>query len=76
MKKKNKIILHSVLLILALSGFISEIFIFQKPDGILGLIICIISVYFILGGIIKLCSLSKSFSNTLLNLLDLLFWLP
>lgn len=76
MKRKNKIILYSILLILGLVVFISEIFIFQKPDGILGLIICIISVYLILGSIIKLCRLSERFTHTLLDLLDLLFWLP
>lgn len=76
MKTKKKIVLYSILLILGLAIFISEIFIFQKPDGILGLIICIISIYLILGSIIKLCKLSERISHTLLDLLDLLFWLP
>lgn len=76
MKKKNKIIIYSILLVVGLAVFISEIFIFQKPDGILGLIICIVSIYMILGSIIKLCRLSKTFSNTLLASLDLLFWIP
>lgn len=76
MKRKNSIILYSVLLILGLVVFISAIFIFQKPDGILGLIICIMSVYLILGSIIKLCRLSERFTHTLLASLDLLFWLP
>lgn len=73
---RRKIIIYSILLILGLLIFISEIFIFQKPDGILGYGICIISIYFILGSLIKLCKLSKKFSNTLLALLDILFWLP
>lgn len=76
MKRKNSIILYSLLLFLGLVVFISEIFLFQKPDGILGLIICIISVYLILGSIIKLCRLSERFTHTLLDLIDLLFWLP
>lgn len=76
MKRKNKIILYSILLLLGLVVFISEIFIFQKPDGILGLIICIISVFLILGSIIKLCRLNERFTHRLLDLLDLLFWLP
>lgn len=73
---RRKIILYSILLILGLLIFISEIFIFQKPDGILGYCICIISIYLILGSLIKLCKLSKKFKNTLLTSLDILFWLP
>lgn len=76
MKKKNKIILYSLLLILGLIMFVLEVFIFQKPDGIIGLLICIVSIYLIIGSILRLCKLSKIFSGTLINLLDLLFWLP
>lgn len=76
MKRKNKIILYVLLLILGLVVFISEIFIFQKPDGIAGLIICIISIYLFLGSIVKLCKLSEKLTDTFLNALDLLFWLP
>lgn len=76
MKKQNKIILYSILLVVGLLILISEIFIFQKPDGILGLVVCLISIYLILGSIIKLCKLSKKFEDTLLATLDLLFWIP
>lgn len=76
MKNVNKIILYCTLLILGLIIFILQIFIFQKPDGILGLIICIISVELILGSIIKMCKLNSKFKNTLLASLDLLFWIP
>lgn len=76
MKRKNKMILYIALLILGLVTFISTVFIFQKPDGIAGLIICIISVYLIFGSIIKLCRLSEKFTNTLICFVDLLFWLP
>ena len=76
MKRKNKLILYSFLLILGLSLFVSEVFIFQKPDGIVGLMICIVSIYLILGSAVKLCKLSEKFTNALLNFLDLLFWLP
>lgn len=76
MKRNNKIILYVALLILGLATFISTVFIFQQPDGIAGLIICIVSVYLILGSIIKLCRLSERFTNTLIGFLDLLFWLP
>lgn len=76
MERKNKIILYSILCILGLAIFISEIFIFQKPDGILGLLICLTSIYLILGSLIKLCKLSKTFAQILPDLLDILFWLP
>lgn len=76
MKRKSKIILYSVLLILGLLTFILEIFIFMKPDGVPGLIICIVSIYLILGSAIKLCRLNERFANTLIGSLDILFWLP
>ena len=76
MKRNNKIILYGFLLVLGLLVFVSEVFIFQKPDGIAGLIICIISIYLILGSIVKLCKLSEKFANALPHFLDLLFWLP
>ena len=76
MSRKGKIILYSALLLVGLITFILCIFVFQKPDGIFGLIICIASIYAMLGGIIKLCILSPKFSNSFLNALDLLFWLP
>lgn len=76
MKKKNKFILYSILLALGLLIFNLEIFILQKPDGVLGFVICIISLYLILGSLIKLCKLSSHFENTFLSLLDILFWIP
>ena len=76
MKIKNKLILYSALLLLGLLIFILEIFVFQKPDGAAGLIICLVSVYLIVGSAVKLCKLSEKFANALPNVLDLLFWLP
>ncbi len=76
MSKKNKINLYITLLILGLLVFVSEVFIFQKPDGIAGLIICLISIYLILGSVIKLCKLSETFTDMFFGFIDLLFWLP
>lgn len=76
MKKRNKIILYSILLVLGLLILNLQAFVFEAPDVFLGFIVCIISVYLILGSIIKLCKLSKTFSNTLLASLDILFWIP
>ncbi len=76
MDRKKKLILYGTLLIVGLIVFILEIFVFQAPDGALGLIICIVSIYMILGSIIKLCKLSDRFAEGLLGALDLLFFLP
>ena len=76
MKTKNKLILYSALLLLGILIFILEIFVFQKPDGVAGLIICLVSVYLIVGSVVKLCKLSEKFANALPNVLNLLFWLP
>ncbi len=76
MSKNKKLILYGAILIVGLLVFILELFVFQKPDGILGLIICIASILMILGSIIKLCILSPKFENSFLTALDILFWLP
>lgn len=76
MSKKQKLILHGTTLLVGLCVFVLEIFVFQKPDGILGLIICISSVLMIFSSIIKLCILSPKFENTFFSALDIFFWLP
>lgn len=76
MSKRNKLVLYGALLLIGLSVFILEIFVFQKPDGILGLIICITSILLIFGSIVKLCRLSPGFEDGFLKTLDILFWLP
>ena len=76
MSRNKKLILYGTILLAGLLAFILEVFIFQKPDGILGLIICIASVLMILGSIIKLCILSPKFEDSFLTALDIFFWLP
>ena len=75
MKKEDKMTLYAAFVVLGLSMFFS-LMVFNKPDGTLGLIICVASIYFMLGGIIKLCRLSKNFADSFLHFLDLLFWVP
>ena len=75
MSKRNEIILCEILLTISLLGFILHIFIFEKPDGTLGLLLCIFNICIIIGSIIKLSQLSKWFRNNLLNILDLLFFI-
>lgn len=76
MTRTKKLILYTSLLLTGLLTFILEIFVFQKPDGALGLIICITSIFLVFGSVIKLCRLSPKFENSFLSFLDVLFWLP
>ncbi len=75
MKRENQIVLCTILLIIGLLGFILQVFVFEFPDGTLGFILCLINIYLIIGSIIKLCKLSKKFKSTLLDTLDLLFFI-
>lgn len=76
MTKKGKLILYGIVLLLGLLSFILQVFVYQKPDGVLGLVICIINFEMILVGIIKLCKLSQKFKNSFLVALDIFTWLP
>lgn len=73
MKQRNKTILYSSLLIIGLLTFILEIFVFQKPDGILGLSICIISIFMVIISCIRLCQLHQTFKNYFIAFLDIFF---
>ena len=76
MSREKKLMLYGGMLVIGLLVFILEIFVFQKPDGIPGLVICIASILMILGSVIKLCKMSPKFENSFLAVLDLFFWLP
>lgn len=76
MTKRSKLVLYIALLLIGIAVFTLEVFVFQKPDGILGLIICIVSVLLTFGSIVKLCRLSPKFEDGFLKALDILFWLP
>ena len=76
MSKKKKLFLYGAILLAGLLTFILEIFVFQKPDGIPGLLICVASILMILCSIIKLCILSPKFADSFLTALDIFFWLP
>lgn len=73
---KRKIFFYSLVTIIGLIIFILEIFVFQKPDGAIGLIICITSLIMSFGGAVKLCKLSEKFENSFISALDIFFWLP
>jgi len=70
MTDNKKKIIYSAMLLIGLAVFILEVFVFQKPDGVLGFIICLTSIYMIGIGIFKLCKLSEKFGKNLLDLLD------
>lgn len=76
MTKKRKLIIYGILLFVGLLSFILQIFVFQKPNGILGCAICVISILMILVSILKLCLLSPKFQNSFLVALDVFTWLP
>lgn len=75
MKKQTKINLCILLLIIGLTSFILQVFVFEAPDGIIGFLLCLISIYLILGSIIKLGQLSSKIKNTIVDALDLLFFI-
>lgn len=75
MKKQMKITLCIVLLITSLLIFHLQIFVLEAPDGIFGFLLCLFSIYLILGSTIYLCKFSEKFKNTLFEILDLLFFI-
>ncbi len=76
MEKKKKFIIYMVLLSISVISFVLQIFVFEKPNGILGLILCLVSIYLAIGSVIKLCKLSERFKGFFIGFVDLLFWLP
>lgn len=75
LKKESKIKLCFLLLVIGLTIFILQLFVFEAPDGFLGFLLCLMSIYLIFGSIIKLCQLSKNIKNSILDILDLLFFI-
>lgn len=75
MKKQTKIYLCLVLLLIGLLSFTLQLFVFEAPNGIIGFLLCLTSIYLIIGSIIKLCQLSTKMKNTIFDILDLLFFI-
>lgn len=75
MKKQTKINLCIILLVIGLLSFILQIFVFEAPNGIIGFLLCLLSIYLIIGSIIKLCQISTKIKNTIFDILDLLFFI-
>lgn len=75
MKKRTKINLCIILLVVGLLSFTLQLFVLEAPDGIIGFLLCLTSIYLILGSTIKLCQLSTKVKNTIFDILDLLFFI-
>lgn len=75
MKKQTKINLCIMLFIIGITSFILQLFVFEAPDGIFGFLLCLTSIYLIIGSIIKLCQLSARIKNSIFDILDLLFFI-
>jgi len=72
---KKKVLLYLILIIVAVSLFVLSITLLANTK-IIAPIIIVLSVYLFLGGVIKLCRLNDKFKDTVMGILDLLFWLP
>lgn len=75
MKKKTKIYLCIILLLVGLTSFVLQLFVFEAPDGVIGFLLCLTSIYLIIGSIIKMCQLSTRIKSTIFDILDLLFFI-
>lgn len=75
MTKQTKINLCIILLIIGLVTFTLQIFVFEAPYGFIGFMLYLVSIYFIIGSIIKLCKLSSKIKNSIFDILDLLVFI-
>ncbi len=75
MKRQTKINLCVVLFLICLLSLTLQLFVFEAPDGSIGFLLCLISIYLIIGSIIKLCQLSNKIKNSIFDILDLLFFI-
>ena len=71
---KNDFKIYLVILAISILLLLLEVIIL-KISGVIGLTICILSVYFIVGSIIRLVKLSGFFSDEVMERLDILFFI-
>ncbi len=72
---KKKIALYSFTIFAAIILFIASMTLLGETK-LAAPIIIVISIYLLVGSIIKLCKLNDKFKNSIITALDLLFWLP
>ena len=71
---KNDFKIYLIILAINILLLLLEVFIL-KISGVIGLTICILSVYFIVGSIIRLVKLSGFFRDEVMERLDILFFI-
>lgn len=72
---KKKISLYVSLLIVSILLFVVAMTILGNTKFIAPVII-VISLYLFVGSLIKLCKVNDNLKNIVVNMIDLLFWLP
>lgn len=72
---KNKKIFYYNLMIASIILFIGTICLFNHTK-IIAPILIVACIYLFIGSIIKCCKTSPKLKNTVLCMIDLLFWLP
>lgn len=72
MKSKK---LYYFLIVLSIVLFVLS-FSFLNDTKIIAPVFIVIGIYLFLGAIIKLCKMNDKLKNTIVCVLDLLFWLP
>ncbi len=72
---KKKIYLYISLIIVSILLFILAMTVLGSTKFVAPVII-VISVYLFVGGLIKLCKMYDKLKNTVICVIDLLFWLP
>ena len=75
MKKQMKINLCIIGLIVGITIFVLQLFVFESPNGILGFLLCLTSIYLIIGSLVGMCKLDSSIKNRVLAILDMLFFI-
>jgi len=72
---KGKISLYVCMMIMSIILFILSLT-FLGNTIFIAPILIVISIYLFLGSLIKLCKMNDKFKNSILCIIDLLFWLP
>ena len=67
---KKRIALGLLGLICGVAILVLELFVFQKPDGILGMWICFVGIYLFLANTIRLCMINGHFADIIMDLLS------
>ncbi len=72
---KKKIFLYVSLIIVSILFFVISMTVLGNTKFVAPVII-VCSIYLLAGGLIKLCKMNEKLKNTVIFIIDLLFWLP